>query len=117
MTTQKTASKKTASPKQAAKKSTPSRASKRVLARAEGTQCFWVTDGKVLSDLVEFGTALHEMEKEVFGYHVSGSRNDFADWIEYVLGDTELAGMLRKTKTSKQAHTVVLRRLKIYDLP
>jgi hypothetical protein len=88
---------------------------KRVLARAEGAQCFWVNDGQILADLGEFSTALKKMAQDTFTYHVDGSRNDFADWIEFVLGDTELATELRNVKKPKQAHTIVVRRLKIYS--
>lgn len=90
---------------------------KRVLARAEGPQCFWVNDGEVLADLLELKHALALMSGETFSYHVNGTRNDFADWIEFVLGDTELALALRGAKKPKQAHTIVVRRLSIYDLP
>lgn len=89
---------------------------KRVLARAEGAQCFWVTNGTILSDLVELRDALEHMEDEIFSYHVKGKRNDFANWIEFVLGDTELAAALRKTAKPKTMHTAVVRRLKIYSI-
>jgi hypothetical protein len=88
---------------------------KRVLARAEGAQCFWVNDGRILADLVEFSNALEKMSQDTFAYHVDAPRNDFADWIEFVLGDTELAGALRDVKKPRQARTIVVRRLKIYD--
>lgn len=89
---------------------------KRVLARAEGAQCFWVNDGQILADLVEFGQALDQMEKDTFGYHVQGKRNDFADWVEFVLGDTELAHLLRGATSPSKARTIVVRRLKIYGV-
>lgn len=106
----KTSTKKVAPRKHAGKNA------KRVLARAEGPQCFWVNDGQILADLVEFRNALEAMSSETFSYHVKDTRNDFADWIEYVLGDTELAGLLRGVKKPKQARTVVVRRLKIYGV-
>ncbi len=89
---------------------------KRVLARAEGAQCFWVNDGKILADLVEFSTALGKMAQDTYSYHVDTTRNDFADWVEFVLGDTELATLLRGVKKPSQAKTIVVRRLKIYSL-
>ncbi len=90
--------------------------SKRVLVCAEGDQCFWTTDGKVIANLVELKDALSTMGKEIFEYHVTSEKNDFADWIQYVLGDTELATKIRVVKKSGSAHTVVVSRLKIYDL-
>ncbi len=119
MTTTKKAPTKVAVP---AKKATakvakkPAGKAKRVLARAEGAQCFWVTDGKILSDLVEFRDALKAMEADVFSYHVKGKKNDFANWVEFVLGDTELAGMIRKTLKPNTMREAVVRRLKIYSI-
>lgn len=89
---------------------------KRVLARAEGAQCFWVNDGAILADLVEFSTALAKMSGDTYAYHVTGNRNDFADWVEFVLGDTELALTLRDVEKPKPARAIVVRRLKIYEL-
>ncbi len=108
----KTAPKK--APAQAKKRSTKS--PKRVLARAEGAQCFWVNDGAILADLVEFSNALEKMTTDTFEYHVTGSRNDFADWVEFVLGDTELALALRDAMKPRGARSIVVRRLKIYEL-
>lgn len=88
----------------------------RVLARAEGPQCFWVTDGRILSDLIEFRDALEKMDAAIFTYHVKGKRNDFADWVQHVLGDTELAAAMRKTLKSGTMRQAVVRRLKIYGL-
>ncbi len=117
MATKKVVAKKAAQAKVVSPKKRTAKTSKRVLARAEGSQCFWVNDGQILADLVEFEKALEQMTPDTFEYHVQDSRNDFADWIEFVLGDTELATLLRETFKPRQAHTVVLRRLKIYDLP
>jgi hypothetical protein len=94
-----------------------SKKQKRILARAEGPQCFWVTDGTIIADLVELSAALKTMERDVFAHHVNAERNDFADWVEWVLGDSELAEMSRTLQTPKALHTAVIRRLKIYDLP
>ena len=90
--------------------------SKRVLARAEGSQCCWVNDGGVLSDLHEFSKTLTHMGVDTYKHHVNGTRNDFADWIQFVLGDTELADSLRGKKTQKQTQALVAKRLKIYEL-
>jgi len=89
---------------------------KRVLVCANGEQCFWTTDGTIISNLVELRDALETMADAVFDYHVSNKKNDFADWIQYVLGDTELAGKFRKTKKASTARTVIVSRLKIYDI-
>jgi hypothetical protein len=89
---------------------------KPVLVCAPGEQCFWTTDGRILSNLVELKDALASMTDDVFAYHVSKERNDFADWIEHVLGDAELATAFRKSKKLNTAHDVVVTRLRIYSI-
>lgn len=93
-----------------------SKTSKRVLAKAQGEQCFWANDGKILATLVDLERALLKMSKDTFLHHVRGTKNDFADWVEFVLGDTELALELRGATTAAKTRTLVARRLKIYDL-
>lgn len=89
---------------------------KNALVCAPGEQCFWVSDGKVLSNLVELKEALAQMSEDVFAYHVTKERNDFAEWIEHVLGDAELASSFRKSKKPNTAREVVVTRLKIYSI-
>lgn len=116
VTTKKTAAKKVTPAKKAGVPKQNHKKSKRVLVHAEGPQCFWATNGLIIANLLELRDALEEMDREVFGYHATEKKNDFADWIEYVLGDTELAAKLRGITTPKKARTVVVSRLKIYDI-
>lgn len=102
--------------KSSAKKVGSEARAKRVLARAEGPQCFWVHDGSILADLVEFERALESMSKEAYEHHTAKSSNDFADWVAHVLGDTELSEKLRGATTPKKARSIVVQRLKIYQL-
>lgn len=119
MTTKKVAAK--AAPKVAktTAKNVPKKVSKKTkptLVSAPGEQCFWTTDGRVLSNLVDLKEALASMSNDVFAYHVSKERNDFADWIEHVLEDAELATAFRKSKKLNTAHDVVVTRLRIYSI-
>ncbi len=113
MPTKKTTTKVVSKGAKAPKKSTTAKG-KQALTCAPSEQCFWITDGRVLSNLVELRDALASMTDDVFMYHVTKERNDFADWIEYVLQDAELATSFRKSKKSKTAHDVVVGRLRIY---
>lgn len=116
-TAKKTAPKKVAAPaKKVAVPKQNHKKSKRVLVSAEGPQCFWATNGAIISNLVELRDALDAMEAEVFEHHVTEKKNDFADWVEFVLGDTELAAKLRGVAKANKAKTIVVGRLKIYDL-
>lgn len=89
---------------------------KAALVCANGSECFWTTDGRVLSNLVELRDSLSAMGDEAFKHHVTKDKNDFADWIEYILGDKALAKALRKAKKATSARTIVVRRLKTYDI-
>ena len=99
-------------------KKTPRKTNKKTkqdLAHAPSDQCFWVTDGNVLSNLIELRDALDAMDEKIFAHHVSKEKNDFADWIEHVLGDRELAMKVRKSRKPQTARRVVVSRLRIYN--
>lgn len=102
-------------PKSAVKKRTVTPKG-RVLVCADGQECFWTTDGQILKDLTELRDALTKMSEEVFSFHVTRERNDFADWVEQVLKDASCAAALRKSRKPKTARTVVVRHLKLYRL-
>lgn len=115
-----TKTKKKAAPKKVTKvtresKKKSQKTEKMALICAHNDECFWTTDGKVLANLVELRDTLDSMAEEVFTYHVNKEKNDFADWVESVLQDAELAAALRKAKKASTAKTVVVRRLKIYE--
>ncbi|QQR65032.1 hypothetical protein IPH92_00420 [Candidatus Kaiserbacteria bacterium] len=102
--------------KKVTKKASSKVKAKPELAYAPSEQCFWTTDGRVLSSLVDLKEALASMSDDVFAYHVSKGRNDFAEWIQHVLGDAELAETFRKSKKLNTAHDVVVTRLRIYSI-
>lgn len=102
--------------KKAVKKTTNKTSKKEAksLVRAKDKECFWTSDGKILKDLLELNEALNEMVDDVFAYHVTKEKNDFADWIETVLADKECSAALRKVRKSSSAQKVVARYLKLY---
>lgn len=83
---------------------------------APSEQCFWTTDGRVLANLVELRDALKAMDEAVFAHHVTKGKNDFAEWIEHVLLDAELAASFRKSKKPNTAREVVVSRLRVYNI-
>jgi len=90
--------------------------SKRVLVQAQGDQCFWANNGAIIGTLIELSNFLSSVPPDTFKHHVNRQKNDFADWVEFVLGDAELATTLRSAHAPKTARTYVERRLKIYDI-
>lgn len=101
-------------PKKTAKKSGGKE--KLQLVRASGEYCFWMNDGSIVSNLCELADAFAHMSVPVYAHHVTKDRNDFADWIEGVLLDVELAKTIRSAKKPTAAHTAVIRRLKLYNI-
>jgi len=104
-------------PKKApAKKTVAKKATHKRLVVASDSESFWVTNGHILNSLVALETAFADMSKAVYEYHISQTGSDFADWVEAVLLDQDCASELRKAKTAKAAHIVVVKFLKQYEL-
>jgi hypothetical protein len=76
---------------------------------------FWVHEGPVFSSLKDMAAALPKLTAQSFAHHVNEAKNDFADWVEFVVGDKELADAVRGTKTPKQIMVSLDRRLKELD--
>jgi len=86
----------------------------RVLVCANGEHCFWLNDGRIVHDLRELSAVLESMHKHLFTHHVTTERNDFADWVERVLNDADCAAKLRRSRTQRGAHGVLVRQLRLY---
>jgi len=102
--------------KKVSKKTTAKNQAKKPLMLASNDKSFWVTNGAVLNSLLALRNALDEMEKEVYSYHVSKEHNDFANWVDAVLCDTQCAAELKRAHTPVKARSVVTRRLKVYSI-
>ena len=74
---------------------------KKDLIQAEGSAGFWIHNGQVLRNLQDLRAAFETMNLEQFTYHVTNDKNDFANWVEFVLMEPILAGKLRSYKTQK----------------
>ncbi len=81
---------------------------------AEGEHCFWSNDGQIFSTLADLQGALLTISDDTYAHHTSDGRNDYADWVEFVLLDKSCANSLRKAKGRKAAATVVAKALAAY---
>jgi len=72
---------------------------------------FWCNDGRIFSNLEELSAGLKSMSKEIFNHHVTPEKNDFSSWVYDVIGDTELAIQLRKSKDKKNSENIVKNRI------
>ena len=67
--------------------------------RVSEDQAFIMSDGQKLQSLDELSEAINLIEPDVFSAHVNESKNDFANWVEHVFGEIELANALRQYPT------------------
>lgn len=80
------------------------------------TKAFWTSEGEILNSLLALREALAKMPKSVFSHHVNTNKNDFATWVEEVLGDVPCARDMRKAKTVAATKKVVTQHLANYQL-
>ncbi|MEI6532303.1 MAG: hypothetical protein WCO06_00530 [Candidatus Roizmanbacteria bacterium] len=78
------------------KQRTPILKKGKYLVVAQGNQRFWLSDGQVLSDMLDLLEVLRKMSEETYKKHVNQEKNDFAEWIGNVLHDRICAIKLRK---------------------
>lgn len=57
---------------------------------------FYCCDGQVFYSLEELYRGFQQMDEQTFLYHSQRQRNDFAAWVEDIIGDGELAQRLEK---------------------
>ena len=90
---------------------------KRILGDAPDDKQFYCSDGRVLKNLMELGSALIGMSEETFGYHSNATKTDFSNWIKDVIGDeklaTDLVGVSRISAARAVADRIVYLRGRI----
>lgn len=118
VTVKKAPAKKTTTKKVTAKKKA-TKATKKVakdLVYSNNEQSFWLSDGQVLNSLLALHEALLLMSDDIFYHHVNDDKNDFAEWVDYVLCDGDCAIELRKADSKDKVVKVVKKYLKTYKI-
>jgi len=112
----KVAKKKTSTKKTVKKTSSVRKAiqRKKTLIIASPNKCFWIQYGPVVKDIFELQDALTNITDEQFKHHVNSIKNDFAVWVEEILGDKECAKNIKKAKSIKAMIKAVENALKHY---
>ncbi|MFC2135139.1 hypothetical protein ACFLTH_11020 [Bacteroidota bacterium] len=82
---------------------------KKGLKKASSESCFYVVDGTCCNDLLQLSDAIDNMADDIFNHHVSDMHNDFANWIEHVFDEKELAKKVRNTKNKDKLVAQILR--------
>ena len=79
--------------------------------KASGEQCFYVTDGLVINDLLSLANAFDTMSNDVFCHHVNDERNDFANWTKEIMKEAKLAEKIMSQNTPDRCQIIILRHL------
>lgn len=69
---------------------------------------FKCIDGSTIKSIGEFAEAMEWMSEDVFYYHVSDEKNDFANWIESVFGRNDLSDMIKHARTKERIQITLL---------
>lgn len=75
--------------------------SRRFLSDVCPENCFWVNNGPILKNLSELLSTLKSISDETFRHHANPQKNDFAKWIDEVIGDKKLAKDIAKSRNKK----------------
>lgn len=84
--------------------------------KAPNEMAFWVNYGPVIDSIRGLRDALAEMPDGTYVHHANIEKNDFANWIENVFGDKDLAKTLRRCDDRSKAMQVVTRYIEYYHL-
>ena len=83
----------------------------KLLGKAPETKSFVLQDGRKLRNVLELIDELETMSEETFRHYVTETENHFANWIEHVFGEKELAGELRHITNKTDSQRAVLKKL------
>ncbi|RLI92081.1 MAG: hypothetical protein DRO65_00515 [Candidatus Altiarchaeales archaeon] len=84
----------------------------KILSDVPEDKVFYVRNGHILRNLRDLVKELETMDFQTFHHHVNPEKNDFANWINDVIGDKTLANEIRKLKTRRSIARHVTRRIK-----
>lgn len=102
------AKKKAETKKTAAKKTT---AKPKGLAQAPAEHYFVLVDGRTLKDVKELADVLEDMHENTWGHHVNNERNDFANWVNDIFKEEELARQIRESQGKHHLQIVLYRHI------
>jgi len=70
-------------------------------------KCFYFTSGRKAYSIEELSQVLKDMGDAEFRHHVNNERNDFANWVEDVFKESELAHNMREV-SEKEGLIIIL---------
>ena len=75
-------------------------------------QVFKIKSGTVVRNLYDLSNELALMSEETFKSHVNLKKNEFQDWIFYIIHDVKLANTLAVVKDRRLMLSIVHKRIK-----
>ena len=82
-----------------------------ILRKAPKNKEFFLADGRKLRNLKELAFSLGDMADDVFWHHVNDVKNDFADWVDGVFKEKELAEELKEIRDKLNVERAILRHI------
>jgi hypothetical protein len=95
-------------------KKVPSKVEKKkvgIFSNAPEEHYFVLCNGQQVKNVKELADALEVLDDDVFNHHVTFDRNDFANWINDIFSDAELAAALAGVKDKKDTRIVMYKHL------
>lgn len=72
---------------------------------------FILCNGQPLKNVLELADAVEDLRDEIFLYHVTPDKNDFATWINDIYADSDLANELANVKDKTRMKIVLYRNI------
>lgn len=72
---------------------------------------FVLCNGNTIKDYKELAAILETIGDDVFYYHVTSERNDFANWVNDVFGESELSEKIRQSKSRHEMMAILYKHL------
>ncbi|MFH0978089.1 MAG: hypothetical protein V1837_02185 [Candidatus Woesearchaeota archaeon] len=84
----------------------------RILADCNPDVVFYACNGAVIRNIYELASTIESLQDDAFSYHVNQEKNDFANWVNDILGDGQLAKKLKGIKNRKKYAETIRKRIK-----
>jgi hypothetical protein len=82
-----------------------------VIKDAPETNYFVLCNGKPVKNVKELADLMETIEDQVFSFHVTPEKNDFATWVKDIFNDVELAEKLAGVKDKKNMQLVLYKHI------
>ena len=93
------------------KKEKPKASVKSLFIEVTPDKYFVLCNGQTVKNYTELAAILEDIGDDIYSYHVTSDRNDFANWIHDVFDEKELAESIRKAKNKHELIALLYKHL------